>query len=181
MASPLGHAAVAITAFVACRLPPHSSRYWLLGIACSEAPDLDVVGFWLGIPYESMLGHRGLTHSLLFAILFSWVIAHWAARWGAVEYRRLWTYLFVATASHGVLDALTTGGLGVAFFAPFTNDRFFFSVHPIRVSPLEPSLVFGPIGLAVLKSEVLWIDIPCALFLLVWKVAGRIQGRAKSG
>ena len=27
------------------------------------------------------------------------------------------TYFFLATASHGVLDAMTNGGLGVAFFA----------------------------------------------------------------
>jgi hypothetical protein len=28
--------------------------------------------------------------------------------------------LFVVTASHGILDAMTDGGLGIAFFAPHT-------------------------------------------------------------
>ena len=35
-------------------------------------------------------------------------------------------YLFLSTASHGVLDALTDGGLGVAFFSPFDQTRYFF-------------------------------------------------------
>jgi membrane-bound metal-dependent hydrolase YbcI (DUF457 family) len=38
----------------------------VLGIL-AMLPDLDVIGFRLGIPYEHMLGHRGFTHSLLFA------------------------------------------------------------------------------------------------------------------
>ena len=39
-------------------------------------------------------------------------------------------------ASHGVLDALTDGGPGVAFLAPFDDTRYFFPWRPIRVSPL---------------------------------------------
>ena len=35
----------------------------------AAAPDLDVVGFWLGIPYAHPLGHRGLSHSIAFALL----------------------------------------------------------------------------------------------------------------
>jgi inner membrane protein len=32
-------------------------------------PDLDVVTFKLGIPYASPWGHRGISHSLLLALL----------------------------------------------------------------------------------------------------------------
>jgi inner membrane protein len=168
MASPLAHAVVAVTVATGFRLPAFPLRYWLLGILCAEVPDFDVVGFWLGIPYESMLGHRGLSHSVLFAALFSWMVASWASRRNSVRHGRVWSYLFLATLSHGIMDALTDGGLGVAFFAPLDNTRYFFPFHPIRVSPLNPSLVMGPVGIAVLKSEALWVGLPCALFLLGW-------------
>jgi inner membrane protein len=39
----------------------------------------------------------------------------------------------VATASHGILDAFTNGGLGVAFFAPFDKTRYFFPVTPMKL------------------------------------------------
>ena len=38
----------------------------------------------------------------------------------------IFAYLFLATASHGVLDAMTNGGLGIAFFSPINNRRFSF-------------------------------------------------------
>ncbi len=50
--------------------------------------------------------------------------------------QKVWLFLFVATISHGILDALTDGGLGVAFFAPFVNTRYFFPWTPIKVSPI---------------------------------------------
>ena len=45
-------------------------------------------------------------------------------------------FTFLATASHGVLDAFTTGGLGVAFLWPWSPARFFAPVRGIRVSPM---------------------------------------------
>lgn len=38
-------------------------------MACAVLPDIDSIGFALGIPYGSLFGHRGLTHSLLFALI----------------------------------------------------------------------------------------------------------------
>ncbi len=104
---------------------------------------------------------------MLFAAAVSWMAANWAGRLDSGR-RVLWSYLFLATLSHGIMDALTTGGLGVAFFAPFDNTRYFFPFHPIRVTPLEPGVVMGPAGIAVLKSEALWVGLPCGLFLLGW-------------
>jgi inner membrane protein len=66
-----------------------------------------------------------------------------------------------------LLDAMTDGGLGVAFFAPFSNTRYFLPWTPIRVSPIGVSRFFTERGLAVLKSEVVWIWIPAAVLALV--------------
>jgi hypothetical protein len=53
-----------------------------------------------------------------------------------------WTFFFLATASHGLLDAMTDGGLGVAFFSPFDKHRYFFPWTPIRVSPIGLTRLF---------------------------------------
>ena len=73
--------------------------------------------------------------------------------------------LSAITASHGVLDALTNGGHGVAFFSPFVNTRYFFPWRPLGVSPMGISL-FSDRGIQVVLSELVWIWLPCALLLV---------------
>jgi membrane-bound metal-dependent hydrolase YbcI (DUF457 family) len=65
----------------------------------------------------------------------------------------------IVTASHGILDAITDGGLGVAFFAPCDDTRYFFPFRPIKVSPIGLSF-FSARGLDVIWSEFLWVCIP---------------------
>jgi inner membrane protein len=147
----------------ACRLAGGGQRVpgRLLALAalCSVLPDVDAVGYWLGIPYGHWLGHRGLTHSLPFALALGWVASSWAARLRA---SRLAAFLTVtlATGSHGLLDALTSGGLGVALLAPLSNQRFFFPWRPILVSPISIVGFFESRSLLVLASELLWVWLP---------------------
>ena len=72
-------------------------------------------------------------------------------------------YLCLITASHPFLDMLTTGGHGVALWAPFDESRVFFDHHyrVIQVSSLGISRFFTSRGLAVLKSELYWVILPC--------------------
>lgn len=163
MESPLTHAVVAVTLATGYRIPPPALRYWLLGIVCAVIPDLDAIGFWLGVPYGSLWGHRGITHSILFAAVLSWVLAQWIGHWGEMSRARLWSYCFLSTLSHGLLDALTDGGLGIAFFSPFDQTRYFFPFRPIPVSSMSLRDVLGFHGLSVLANECLWIWIPCGL------------------
>jgi inner membrane protein len=130
------------------------------GAGCTIIPDLDVVGFAFGVSYGDLLGHRGLSHSFFFAALLSGLIVLAARRGRQSPPGWCWAYLFLCTASHGLLDALTTGGLGVAFFAPFDAERYFFAWRPIRVSPLSAGQFLSSRGLAVIRSEILWVWIP---------------------
>jgi len=173
-----GVAAVAIgKVFTAERLP---MRFWVLTILCAMLPDIDVVGFAFGVSYSDMLGHRGLTHSLPFALVVGFVAA-WITLYEAPQFTRTWlgffVYFFVVTASHGLLDAMTNGGLGIAFFAPFSNVRYFFGWRPIEVSPLGLDEFLGARGLVVLWSEIKWIWIPSALVIsasqIVWSILKR--------
>jgi len=44
--------------------------------------------------------------------------------------------IFFCVASHGLLDALTNGGRGIALLWPFTNARYFAPWRPIPVAPI---------------------------------------------
>ena len=131
-------------------------RFWYLAILCSILPDIDVLGFEFGIRYGDLWGHRGMTHSLLFAAVIAVIMAFRFAR-ARAERLKLALLLFVITASHGVLDAMTNGGLGVAFFSPFDTRRYFFPWTPIQVSPIGASGFFSSRGINVLWSEMVWL------------------------
>jgi inner membrane protein len=79
-------------------------------------------------------------------------------------------YFFVLTTSHGVLDAFTNGGNGIALLSPITNERYFFPWTPIEVSPLGIRAFLSQRGLTVLKSELLWIWTPCLLLLILLRI-----------
>lgn len=143
--------------------PPELRRplAWIAA-AVAATPDLDVAAFSLGIPYGDLLGHRGLSHSLVAAVAIGAVA--WAVLLGLVPRaddipRPGWRealVLVVAAASHGLLDMATDGGLGCAVLAPFSAERFFWPVRPIPVSPI--GLGFLVWGLPVLAWELvlLW-------------------------
>jgi inner membrane protein len=165
MASAISHA-VAALGIGACFYNPGTPKsVWVVGALCAVVPDLDVIGFRFGIHYGDFWGHRGFTHSLLFAALLASAVLFIRFRGGVAGLSQLslWTYLFLATASHGLLDAMTDGGLGVAFFSPFDNRRYFFPWTPIQVSPIGFARFFSHRTLSVLQTELLWIWLPAAL------------------
>jgi len=164
MPSIFTHAAVALT-IGTCFYPGIPKQALAIGAVCSAIPDLDVIGFSFGVHYGDFLGHRGFTHSLLFAVLLA-TAATLLFGDGNAPGRGvflLWTYLFLATASHGFLDAMTDGGLGVAFFAPFSMTRYFLPWTPVRVAPIGLFRFFSMRGLTVFLSELFWIWIPAGL------------------
>src|SRR5437867_10269559 len=172
--------AIAATAIGAVMVSgPSRTRIWALGALCAMVPDLDVSAFRLRVPYHHVLGHRGLSHSLLFAaVLASVATALVLRKWPAsARGPGLWAFFFVTTASHGVLDAMTTGGFGVAFFAPFSDARYFLPWRPIVVSPISIRAFVGPRGLQVMWSEIGWIWAPSAVVFLVG-VTSRRPGRS---
>ena len=169
MASAFAHAALGATLGKLILPKRHHWPYWVAAALCAALPDVDSIGYRLGVPYNSLWGHRGLTHSLLAAAVVAAVgtllsqLAQPARRPAA---GRLALLLFLATASHGLLDAMTTGGLGVAFFSPWHPERYFFSFRPIKVSPLSIRAFLGAKGLRVLANEAIWVGLPCLLLLL---------------
>lgn len=140
-------------------------RLIVIGMVCAILPDFDVIGFKFQIAYDSTFGHRGFTHSALFAAIIA-ALGFLTAP--ALRLKPLTTaiFVFIATLSHGLIDALTNGGLGVAFFAPFSNERYFFPWQVIEVSPIGIRNFLSERGLNVLISELIWIGLPCLFITL---------------
>jgi len=147
-------------------------RTVLAGVLISMLPDIDVIAFAFGIPYRHPLGHRGITHSLAFAVL-SASIALAIVRKSDGASIRAWGFLLVAAASHPLLDALTNGGRGVALLAPFSNERFFAPFRPIEVSPIGLDAFLSPRGAEVLLSEFIWVWIPTFAVVAVVRLVGK--------
>lgn len=135
--------------------------FWGLSALLGALPDFDALGFYVGVPYRSFLGHRGFTHSILFAVAIGLPLGAATAEALAVPGWLLGGYFTLVIIAHALLDALTDGGLGVALFSPFDRRRWFFPWRPIRVAPLGRHF-FTRRGLAVLASEVRWVWLPLA-------------------
>ena len=154
---------------------PHRWRFWLASAVLPMLPDLDVVGLPFGVAFLSMWGHRGITHSLVGAAIIGAVAAALMFRVLGVRPAPLALYFAVVTASHGLLDALTNGGPGVAFFAPFDATRYFFPWRPIPVSPLAANF-FSEWGWRVFRAELLLLWVPAAIVALIASVTRRRRG-----
>lgn len=161
----IGHVAVGM---VAARREGGGVRRMVLWSALSLLPDADVVAFWLRIPYGAPFGHRGASHSLVAALVVAGVIAAFTPR-----ARRASTGLlaFAVVASHGLLDALTDGGRGVALLWPFSTERFFAPFRPLPVAPIGARLL-SPRGLYVMMVETV-VFAPLIVFALWPKRKGR--------
>ena len=170
MATIISHAIVAssLATMTSSDIPRRKLAFVLALLAV--LPDLDVVGFRLGIPYGHMLGHRGFTHSILFAILAAGITPALFFRDTRALSKQWWllaVLAFLATMSHGVIDAFTDAGLGVGFFIPFNETRYFAPWRPLATSPLSvAAFVNGP-ALRILANELVWIGLPLLIVMSV--------------
>jgi inner membrane protein len=160
----LGHVAVGLAGARACQ-QGGKARSWksmAAWSALSLLPDIDVIGFSLGVHYGDPWGHRGATHSLTLAILGGVVIGL-LGRGFDRPFRRTALIASLVLASHGLLDTLTDGGLGAALFWPFDLTRYFASWRPIPVAPIGFAFL-SPSGLIISVVELV-------LFAPVWAYA----------
>ncbi len=150
--------------------------FLLLSAICSVIPDADVICFRLGVPYSSFWGHRGFFHSLLFAS----VLGSFTGLTLMMAGKRKWKeglffagYFSFIIALHGVLDAFTNGGLGIALLSPFITERYFFPFTPIEVSPINVHAFLDGRGFQVLQNEIIWVWVPCMGLALLLRIVFR--------
>ena len=165
-------------ALVAVRLfaPEAPLRFWIVACVLSVVPDADAALHHAGVPYSHPFGHRGFTHSLLFAAGSTALTMSIVHNRGA----RAFLLLFAIGASHGVLDAMTTGGLGIAFFFP-DNTRYFLPWRPILVAPISIRGFFSEWGLRVITNEMLLIWLPSIVIVACVEFARRRRRAHRKG
>ena len=142
-------------------------RLVLAGLICAVLSDADVAGFFMKVAYGDGMGHRGASHSLLFAGGLGLLCALLAPGLHCKRWVAFLVGVF-AVISHIALDAATNGGLGVGVFWPWDETRYFLPWRPIEVSPLGIRRFFSARGAEVMFSELVWIWLPClavALFI----------------
>lgn len=180
MASIFGHIAASTAIGYACFPRQVRPATVLLAGFMAFAPDLDVIAFHYGIPYNSQWGHRGWTHSLVFTVLLGLITG---LTFNVLQRKKsdsnpwlLVVWLILSAVSHPLLDMLTNGGRGCALWWPFDTVRIFFPWHPIIVSPLGAGAFFSEWGIRVLLSEFFWIGLPAlGLVLLGRFVRGAME------
>ena len=174
MPSPFSHAAASIAlgkAYTGQKMPLH---FWALSIACAVLADLDILGGHIGLGFWGMFGHRGITHSVIFAALLGLAATELFSRTSDVDIKKrsLFLYFFLVAASHGILDALVDGVQGVAFLAPFNGIRYFLPWRPIHSSPIGMGF-FSPEGLTVILNEIRWVWMPSVAIVLARELSQR--------
>ena len=103
------------------------NKAMLWGALAGTIPDLDVISnFWMN-DIEAMAFHRGLTHSILFSLLFPFLLALFTT-WlyqkkphASKAYIRFWQTLWIIL---GFLMIATTGFLMITSFNAFTLQVF---------------------------------------------------------
>lgn len=118
----------------------------LWGALAQSIPDIDfVASFWMDTS-SNLLAHRGFTHSFLFCLLVTPILALLADRWHRPHNIRVgrWALFFGAVIFiHIFLDAFNNYGVG--WLEPFSHERI--SFNAIYVA--DPFFSFWP-GIALL-------------------------------
>lgn len=125
------------------------AMFW--GMLAQSIPDIDfVAGFWMSTP-ETLLAHRGFTHSILFGLLIVPVFALIAGRVHRphnIKFQKWLWFFAMEVFTHLFIDAFNN--YGIAWFEPFSHHRFTFNAIYVA----DPFLSIWP-GIACVMLIVL--------------------------
>lgn len=165
------HALLPLIAATAVPKAKISRRLIAAGMAAAALPDADVIGsFFLGVPHTNQFGHRGATHTFLFAVVVGLTATLGATRLRASRLA-VFAFVFLSAVSHLVTDMLTDGGKGLMLFWPVDKDRFHFLFRPVEVAPIGLQAVYSGKIVSILVSEALWLLIPALVLALIVRTA----------
>ena len=126
----------------------------LWGILLHSLPDIDFMGgLWLS-DTENLLAHRGITHSLLFLLLVTPIIAlfaSWLHAAHALGFRRWLMFFYIAVGAHIFID--TFNNYGVGLLEPFNDVRFSFNTIYVADPLFSIWPLAAMIALLLLKNK----------------------------
>ena len=145
MATFITHPLFGVGAAYAISQPQQLSRRFLtLSTFCQWIPDIDVFTYLTPIAETHPFGHRGMTHSVLFAFVLALLVVRVFYRQFTLSRWRYWglhLWFFLITLSHGLLDALVDTRLGVAFLWPVDTQRYLFQWRPLLDNSIDISML----------------------------------------
>jgi inner membrane protein len=111
------------------------------GALAQSIPDIDfVASFWMDTSSD-LLAHRGFTHSILFGLLATPIMAMIAERWHRphnIRFNQYLIFFFTEIFVHLALDGFNAYGTG--YLEPFSHQRFslntIFVADPLFTLPL---------------------------------------------
>jgi inner membrane protein len=147
------------------------AAFW--GAIAGTIPDLDVFFNGFYSPIEASLMHRGFSHSILFALLFSPVFAWLIHRLYKRKYEyKTWVLLFFfGIITHPFLDVFTNYGTSLLWPSPhrYSLDSVFV-IDPLYTVPFLICVIIA-ISMkrtAKWRSIINWIGIVYSSLYLIW-------------
>ncbi|NET29238.1 metal-dependent hydrolase [Okeania sp. SIO1I7] len=168
MPSPIAHS---VSGYVLAKFLPkklskdYASHWWNLGnfypVFVAIFPDFD----FLPQLITGERFHRGITHTLIFAIGFSLIVGWLISYFRKSSFKKILLFTFIIYSSHLLLDLLTAGGSGVQLLWPLTDTFFkstisvFPAVHHSRgVFDLSHFIFIAwELSYSVLIVSILWL------------------------
>ncbi len=146
----------------------------LVGAIANSFPDIDILASpWLDHATD-LLFHRGITHSFLFLVLVSPLLAWFSGKifkTSAVTFKQWWFFWALEMLVHLVIDSFTAYGTG--WLEPFSHARVSFNAVFVLDPLYTICTLVAFIALLILKKDSLrrikwaWFGIiPCALYIV---------------
>lgn len=174
------HALLPIAVAVAVARRPVPWKLVVVASIAAAAPDVDSIFKKLvSIQSHSLWDHRGATHSL-FTALSAGLLA--AAMHRLLQVRALTAGVVVAAAmaSHGLLDMMARGGLGVAYLWPVSSARLIADWQWIHTAPVHRAQLVADV-MVRLRLELWQLIVPMfAIALFVRAARAALLDRARA-
>ena len=128
------------------------AMFW--GALANNIPDVDVItSFWMS-QADSLLAHRGFTHSILFALVFPFILAFILSRWHRNKhmlFKDWWMIIASGMFLHIFIDSLTSYGTG--WYEPFSHYRVTMNVLFVADPFYTISLLISFAALLFIKGK----------------------------
>ena len=126
----------------------------LWGALAQSIPDIDfLAAFWMNTA-DNLLAHRGFTHSILFGLVITFVMASLAERWHRphnISLMRWISFFGAVILTHIFLDAFNN--YGVAWFEPFSHYRISFNMVYVADPFFSTAPAIALVMLLVLRQK----------------------------
>ena len=180
MSSIVGHALAGVSVASAIEhggTRENRRRLFALAALLSITPDLDVL-IYIAFRPLGMIPHRGITHTIVFALFVGVFMGIVCRRFLGLTYLRVFLIFSAVFLSHSLLDYLMGCGPAVPFFWPISEQGF---LLPFRLVPTAYYSLSsgGLLSVAVLPVTLVGMFLEVVIFLPLVLLSQRRSGASR--